>query len=492
MKKRLYIILSLLCLVAMPCNAQKKVSWLHGLNSDESFWQRYRVTLVEQIYRNTPLRYDCDEGIENVSRDLEAYHFNNSNYNHILIGHSAGGLVARTMLHKPNGAPNPKYKALITAGTPHFGAGVVESIADSTRTYIHMIDALEQEVSDLAMSAYDTVVELSEELILNHPIVDLYEISVLFNPFSHIINHYFTSYINTKLAELKQSIRNSVEDWMDNNVEPAIIDIADGFWAQEFVRDMHPDSQFIYDLNHSYEPFPVPTISISGIAGQWAALKLASSLKNKDLVSDIHNTENNPYDYDYINIMQSAEAFTIKAIFALSRLHTIFGFLSFYDVDYFTNSDELLSIQAGFEQLQEYLMYDFDNQYAEYVVKAYHEEVRTVSVPVYRDNDDNYDIIEPDIDNELDETPDDHLEFEIPDIVYYEERTYITKTYEPHDGLVRQKDSEIPSGLGHSIRNISIPDMNHMSMNAHWQMEDFLRNTLNGNNGYETDFVYKQ
>lgn len=456
-----------------PCHSQKKVSWLHGLNDSSNlhYWKRYSEILVDEHHQGSLISYDCStSNIEDVSETARTRLLRNNNYNHILVGHSAGGLVARNMLRNSNGQLISRFEALITAGTPHFGAGVVTCIADSTRTYVKMVDALESQVTYVAMSAYDTLTEFSELLAEVGVLNGVFGLTVLCQPLISALETFLVANLPNRLNNLRGDILEAVENFLDDNIDPAIDDAVDGFWEQPFVKDMHPESTFIQHLNS--RPIPIPIINIYGFTGQWSALKLASSLYHRDDMCSLQNVANDSYETRFIDTMQEIEATVLQSIASIDKLYQILRYVDYLDVFDLFEIEEVLPLKTGFEGLQEYMMYQFDNQYACYVLDAYHEERRTIHVPIYKPKDDfGFDV---GVDDELDDTPNDQLEFEIPEIIGFEEQVVITRVYESHDGLVRQKDAELPIGMGQIIYNFPIPDLNHMAMCANDDVENIL------------------
>lgn len=489
MKRILLVIVSFFCVIQTPCYSQKKVSWLHGLNDKNPalhYWLRYSETLVDEAHQGLLLSYVCDTtNIQQVTQDVREKLLRNNNFNHILVGHSAGGLVARNMLYNPNGQLNPRFKSVITAGTPHFGAGVVTCIADSTRTYVKMVDALEHEVTSVAMSAYDSLTEISELIAEVGVLRGIFGLTVLSEPLLSSLGYFLSVDLPNGLNFIRNYLLDAIHTCMDVYVDPAIDNEVEGFWNQPFVRDMHPESTFIQNLNS--RPIPIPIVNIYGITGQWAALKLASSLCNRDSVCSINNTDNDPYETEFIDTMQEIEASVLQYIASIDKYYQILRYVDYLDILGLVDIEEVLPLKTGFEELQEYMMYQFDNEYACYVLDAYHEERRTILVPIYKAKDD-FDL-DIEIDDEWDNGPIEHLEFQIPEIIGYEEHVAITRVYESHDGLVRQKDAELPTGMGQIIYNMPITDLNHMAMSANNEVEEILVNAFE-RGAYGDEFVY--
>lgn len=103
-----------------------KVYWVHGLGDRATVWNTYRNALISrenrgtsiQWYMSYPLQYSADTLNTIINSEVP------SSKKAIVFGHSAGGLVARQAARKPGN----RIRAIITAGTPNNGAGIVTSI----------------------------------------------------------------------------------------------------------------------------------------------------------------------------------------------------------------------------------------------------------------------------------------------------------------------------------------------------------------------------
>lgn len=104
-----------------PATKDVNVYWIHGLYEDALFWKDF----CEEI---TPgngicLEYDSDhpEGAAGIAAELNGLISDDKEA--VLIGHSAGGLIARSIMNM-----NSNVTAVITVGTPNKGAGIVASV----------------------------------------------------------------------------------------------------------------------------------------------------------------------------------------------------------------------------------------------------------------------------------------------------------------------------------------------------------------------------
>ena len=122
-------ILSILILATLPSvSANKdynKVYWVHGFGDNEYTWDTYKYALTPYKNRGTSIGWDENLSL-GVASDLLNAKINRetgSSSKAIVFAHSAGGLVARKAAQS-----NSKIRAVITAGTPNQGAGIVTTI----------------------------------------------------------------------------------------------------------------------------------------------------------------------------------------------------------------------------------------------------------------------------------------------------------------------------------------------------------------------------
>ena len=99
-----------------------KVYWVHGFNDNSTTWNTYKQALVPAANQGTSIGWRSELSLVNAANDLNLW----INWEvapskkAIVFGHSAGGLVARKAAQS-----NSKIQAVITAGTPNQGAGIV-------------------------------------------------------------------------------------------------------------------------------------------------------------------------------------------------------------------------------------------------------------------------------------------------------------------------------------------------------------------------------
>lgn len=104
-----------------PATKNVNVYWIHGLYEDALFWKDFCEEVTPD--NGTCLEYDSDHpgGAAGIAAELNKLISNEKEA--VLIGHSAGGLIARSIMQM-----NSNVTAVITVGTPNKGAGIVASV----------------------------------------------------------------------------------------------------------------------------------------------------------------------------------------------------------------------------------------------------------------------------------------------------------------------------------------------------------------------------
>lgn len=131
--KRLLILIISACLIApifvsnvkaaqfKPETKDVNVYWIHGLYEDALFWKDFCEEITPD--NGICLEYDSDHpgGAAGIAAELNRLISDDKEA--VLIGHSAGGLIARSIMNM-----NSNVTAVITVGTPNKGAGIVASV----------------------------------------------------------------------------------------------------------------------------------------------------------------------------------------------------------------------------------------------------------------------------------------------------------------------------------------------------------------------------
>ena len=144
-KNLIYTLCIIACLIASitlsnvkaaSTNTQLKdvnVYWIHGLYEDALFWKDFCEEITPD--NGTCLEYDSDhpEGAAGIASELNKLISDDKEA--VLIGHSAGGLIARSIMQM-----NSNVTAVITVGTPNKGAGIVTSV--KSEGYMSIVNQL--------------------------------------------------------------------------------------------------------------------------------------------------------------------------------------------------------------------------------------------------------------------------------------------------------------------------------------------------------------
>lgn len=109
----------LVILLTIPAQAQEQsVSFVHGLNGDETSWA-YAADYLENKLLILPTNAAYASNSSNITTIAQSY-YSQLPTNTVVVAHSMGGLVSREMIRQHG--TNDKIKALITVGSPHIGA----------------------------------------------------------------------------------------------------------------------------------------------------------------------------------------------------------------------------------------------------------------------------------------------------------------------------------------------------------------------------------
>ncbi len=123
------VILNIVLLLVTTCmaNAQSNgVTFLPGLGESQTIWSGMSSELKQQFEYN----YDTKgfNGFDPITMSSSSLNIPSNN---VVVAHSQGGLVARKYLNVNNNSPSD-IKALVTVGTPHKGAPIINATLNGT------------------------------------------------------------------------------------------------------------------------------------------------------------------------------------------------------------------------------------------------------------------------------------------------------------------------------------------------------------------------
>ena len=190
----------------------------------------------------------------------------------ILIGHSMGGLIARSMQRL-----STKVKAIITIGTPNSGSTLLYNLLNG-KSYDFFSNAILN-----ANKAID--VSLVSDIFSGIPV------TTLAAPIILPISIFKKNTLNNTLQLLKMTYQSGI-----------------GIYALSHpcIRDMLPDSKYLRDLNSINTT--VPHINIYGAENNWQVVRAMGSLSK---ISELKNSENidKSYDQEFIPKIHAGLAF---------------------------------------------------------------------------------------------------------------------------------------------------------------------------------------
>lgn len=236
-----------------------KVYWVHGFGDSSYIWDRYKNDLVDYGYQGEridwnasfPLGSAADELNRSINREVA------SSGKAIVFGHSAGGLVARKAA-----LSNSKIRAIITAGTPNNGAGIVTSL--NNRSF--------NNVAEMAIRKADA------SLVFGHLAVG----TLLPGVGNAIMNLIANSIL--LIGTIGESLAND-----------AIEDIKGDYLRFAAAGDMDPNnSSFLKALNGTAPKIPI--INLYGKEDDNKLVRIAGTLMHKEENDSPDNTTYQCYD----------------------------------------------------------------------------------------------------------------------------------------------------------------------------------------------------
>lgn len=349
----------MICFISIIGLAQKKIYWIHGLNENKEFWQRYRSS-ISNIYAGNEISWKNQQQIATIANQTSREITTNA----VLIGHSTGGLIARTIQKS-----NTNVKAIITIGTPNQGAGIVKSL--NNKSYYNVIDEVGYKGGRAVDKSLSAAIKCAPPISWAvAPIINLARgaATITINGFATgMAKKYADNYVNTYYAN------------------------------DQTVKDMNPGSSFLNDINNSY--INVPIINIYGEEDYWQVVRLGGSMANRNKVVSYDNTTDRTYDEEYFTIVRKIQG----VISDVCRYHDdVYQALKWPAIIMpwiWGTREYVLSAKHEWESVDRYLTYDIHNSYST-LIGAFHYETRTyttgwwifrktytTTVPIYENHD---------------------------------------------------------------------------------------------------------
>lgn len=397
--------------------------WIHGLNDDYAFWKHMCSSLTPGNGSTITLSYDSihEGGAFGIAEELNKKIRKDKKV--VLIGHSAGGVIARQIADM-----NDNVIGVITVGTPNQGAGIVSSV--ESESYMGVLHRLEERVRTL------------ESETLNALAISGYPITTFLAPIINVI-YYF------EFGRNVNEVINNVYNSLDLYVSP--------FTNQQLFWDLAPDSHFITEINSTETN--TPQVCIGGEENEWQLFRIIGTAMNLNSIktsgiSDGYDTEViEEYIYEALNVIAEVIHYHNAAYDALGWAGIIMPWL-------FATREVIKPSRNNWESLARYINIGVHTDWAE-EIGACHYEQRTVRVPVYDPSTMQIDPTNPSIGgngpglNEFCDMP--------AGFIGYEDRIETVFVYDSHDGVVGANSAYSSNGR---VARYSVQGVNHLEMGA--------------------------
>ena len=337
MKKVLVIIAALLNVASVW--GQNRVYWVHGLNDNDSTWITYKTELVPLENRGSSLKWYSRNSLRTAASSL------NSRINRemslsgkaIVFGHSAGGLVARQAAQK-----NTKIRAVITAGTPNNGAGIVTSLKNQSFN----------NVADRAIGKINISTIMGDEAVAAT----------------------FLPGVITSICSVYQSISKVVNEVLLALAYDKIEETKNDFSSLAAVKDMNPnlaENDFLQNLNSSAPR--VPIINLYGNEDDNRLVRIAGTALHKEENDSPSNTTDACYDETVFPFYNSALTTCTMLEVLHSTASSLLNILGTYIPVYRGASTLHSSASSSWADTKRYIQFDVHNEWDE-IIGAVHTD----------------------------------------------------------------------------------------------------------------------
>ena len=345
------IVMLAICIVSanIYSSAQdNKVYWVHGLGDNGSQydetsqnWYVYKHELTATANQGTSIQWSKDNSLSQAGDLLRSYIDAEvaSPGKAIVFGHSAGGLVARSASFQPDS----RIRAVITAGTPNHGAGIVRSLKNGKFTNVARKAMTKAQIS----FALGTTAIASLFPGIKAPI--LVSIGVGMGI----------------LGEVGKALG-----------EKAIDDAKKDFSGKAAVVDMDPDlsrNSFLRKLN-AKDPV-VPIINLYGNEDANRLVRLAGSYMHKEEIDSYKNTTDRTFDETMFPVYKEA----ITTFSTLEILHygagSAMSIIGFWNPYCWASGALNFSAAVSWTSTRRYVQYDIHNDWDSIIGATHIEKV---------------------------------------------------------------------------------------------------------------------
>lgn len=306
-----------------------KVYWVHGLNDNNRFnWYVYEQALVAVRNQGTSIQWSSNYSLRSASDNLNYYIGEEVSYNKkaIVFGHSAGGLVARNAALMPGN----KIRAVITAGTPNKGAGIVASMRSGK--IINVVDKAIHKVKRSSIIGTNAIA---------------FSIPGVSIPIVAAINK-----MESDVFDIGEQFAKNVLYAIFKSFELPSVD------------DMNPsDKKNLFLQNLNAVPPTIPIINIYGNEDANRLVRLIGSARNKTKIDNYHDTTDKTYDETQFSLYNGI----VIGSAIIEGLHysagTVMSGLGFLNPYFFAPAGLNFAAAASWTDTRRYIQYDIHNDW---------------------------------------------------------------------------------------------------------------------------------
>lgn len=425
---------------ARPATKDVNVYWIHGLYEDALFWKDFCEEVTPD--NGTCLEYDSDHpgGAAGIAAELNKLISDEKEA--VLIGHSAGGLIARSIMQM-----NSNVTAVITVGTPNKGAGIVASVR--SEGYMSIVNQILNKTNSALDNAESALNEAQQFLFLQ---------------WSEVIRNFINeaAYVRVLNKMIDDFDRSTISKWVDENYNSPLF------------YDMDSNSNYLRTINSYKLQSGQKLYCIDGQEDKGQLYRLLGTAANMDRIKgsgsratyDTELTQSGGAVYELLAYIQEGIDICYMGHDEIEKRWT-WGHIG-------RASDLLVSAAHDLEYLRDYLDTYIHSDWSD-EIGAYHYEQELVTIPI------------PPIigggSTELDPggNTGGGLGTFNPGISTggYTQEWRTIKVSDPHDGLIGLTASSTRDTDGYDGYRTDVAGVNHMEMGSHQAMLDAIEEAFN-------------
>ncbi|MDX9747587.1 MAG: hypothetical protein RBT57_03705 [Paludibacter sp.] len=315
------IILYLLISQFASVMATARFVWLHGLEGEHGLntWDIYSSMFTNN--QGYVFEYTSDKTIGAIAQDLygkQIKGIDDATGSLVVVGHSMGGLVARSLL--PH---SPRIKGIITVGAANNGSTLLANTVNGS-VYDYFSYAIKKANAAIDASLYSGIFSGAP-------------VTTLAAPLLIPVNVFKTRTMNSTLFALKQLIQNAIGIYK---------------FGHPCVNEMIPGSAYLTALNSTETR--VPHLNIFGAEDHWQVIRALGSLSKVDAVKNPVNTDRS-YDQEYFPSIQAGLAFIYEIQTKHNLVYNALGVAAVFMPWIWITRELVLNARFNWDEMYRYL-----------------------------------------------------------------------------------------------------------------------------------------